>query len=134
LQKKKKGGPLISLLELLTKHNDNDDAQEHSTRTLFSIATRLTDIIATDEKTMARHHGTTVASIILLRHLPDLYAALLQLAYQPVRTTTLPQSQEHHKSPATLGLASNAATPLDKALGPDEKTKCARMFMWLFER
>ncbi|SAL97650.1 hypothetical protein [Absidia glauca] len=89
---------------------------------------------ATDEKTMARNHGTTVASIILLRHLPDLYAALLQLAYQPVSTTTPPPKQEHHTSPATLGLASNAATSQDKALGPDEKNKCARMFMWLFER
>ncbi|KAI8335805.1 hypothetical protein BC941DRAFT_354970 [Chlamydoabsidia padenii] len=99
---------------------------------------------------MARNHGTTIAGILLVRHLPDLYAALLQLAYQPstpitsssINSTLSPahiqQSSHplpHQLNPATMGLSTKSPSlDQDNTLTPDEKNKCARIFMWLFER
>ncbi|KAI8082954.1 uncharacterized protein BX664DRAFT_361234 [Halteromyces radiatus] len=133
--------------ELLTSRKDTEATEtERSQRTLLSITTQLVDIIARNEKTTIGKQGTTIASILLLRHLPDLYAALLQLAYQPVPSTTninspgngssiSSSSSSSSFSPANMGFSDSVMTKENtNILTPDEKNKCARMFMWLFER
>ncbi|KAI7886873.1 uncharacterized protein EV154DRAFT_573940 [Mucor mucedo] len=68
------------------------------------------------------------------RHLPDLYAALLELAYAPAsafQPTALTTEGVNHM-PLTPG---NIARPISRTgLSREERDKCARMFMWLFDR
>lgn len=107
------------------------------------ITNQLMEIISSNDKMVGKKAGTTVASILLLRHLPDLYAALLQLAYQPISTypSSLSSSSSNSNmtnqqqfSPATI--FSNPITEVQDEINltAKEKDKCARMFMWLFEK
>ncbi|KAL7329605.1 hypothetical protein PS15p_204675 [Mucor circinelloides] len=73
------------------------------------------------------------------RHLPDLYAALLELAYAPA-SAFQQQAASNDKSasqasalPMTPG---NMMQQVRKQAGlkREERDKCARMFMWLFDR
>lgn len=78
---------------------------------------------------------TTVGSILLTRHLPDLYAALLQLAYGPSPTAASPSSSSPSTTMPTNPSQILLATKQQPAgLTRAERDKCARMFMWLFER
>ncbi|KAF1803556.1 hypothetical protein FB192DRAFT_1080372 [Mucor lusitanicus] len=71
------------------------------------------------------------------RHLPDLYAALLELAYAPASAFQQPAN-----NPATPHTSSPPMTPgsmmqqvkKQAGLKREERDKCARMFMWLFDR
>lgn len=85
------------------------------------------------------------------RHLPDLYAALLELAYAPVSAF---QKAEAENSIATVTNRLEASAPLTPGnmfaaaaqqeataapkqpigLTREEKDKCGRMFMWLFDQ
>lgn len=123
-------------IELLSK-DENDDKQKITTTHmtfLFKLTTTLIDLIAKAEKVPASLSYTTVASILMSRHLPDLYAALLELAYAPAsafQPTTLITEGVHHM-PLTPG---NIARPINRTgLSREERDKCARMFMWLFDR
>ncbi|KAJ8655234.1 hypothetical protein O0I10_009102 [Lichtheimia ornata] len=108
---------------------------ENETRSLFHITNQLVDMIAASVQ--AHKSFTTVGSILLTRHLPDLYAALLQLAYGPSPTTA--SSSSSSSSPSTT-MPTNpsqillAAKQQPVGLTRAERDKCARMFMWLFER
>ncbi|KAI9267138.1 hypothetical protein EDC94DRAFT_667356 [Helicostylum pulchrum] len=76
------------------------------------------------------------------RHLPDLYAALLELAYAP--NSAFQQQQQETVDDVTNQLKSLPLTPGNMFLPPqakkptglsrEERDKCARMFMWLFDR
>lgn len=77
---------------------------------------------------------TTVGSILLTRHLPDLYAALLQLAYGPSPTTASSSSSPSTTMPTNPSQILLAAKQQPVGLTRAERDKCARMFMWLFER
>ncbi|CAO3642946.1 unnamed protein product [Cunninghamella echinulata] len=134
--------------ELFTnQENDDPHVSKHSSRYLFMIVNQLMEILLRNDKIVGKKSGTTVASILLLRHLPDLYAALLQLAYQPIPSSSLAsshtspspsdimdKSKQQSFSPATI--FSNPANKAqdDMILTAQEKDKCARMFMWLFEK
>ncbi|KAI8973433.1 hypothetical protein BDF20DRAFT_651428 [Mycotypha africana] len=168
--------------ELLTAEEDGHEDKRrtpstiHHTnkqQTLLRLVTPLVDMIASSDKVPDSKQYTTVASILLNRHLPDLYAALLQLAYAPnsafnksntsssstdtppttittatttTTTTTTTNSQPTHNVPMTPGnmmaiksvnatiTRSTAATATTSYLSKEERDKCARMFMWLFEK
>ncbi|KAL0079581.1 hypothetical protein F4703DRAFT_1741470 [Phycomyces blakesleeanus] len=104
---------------------------------------KLANLIIKSEEVPASKGYTTAASIITSRHLPDIYAALLQLAYAPLSAyappKTLDQTIPHTKvpanpanvSPAVAAVASSKTTP---GISRQEKDKSARVFMWLFER
>lgn len=130
-------------LELLSKdEKDQQDQQPHtvSTETIYSLlhlVTPLVDVIAHSEKVPSSKSYTTVASILMSRHLPDLYAALLELAYAPASAFQQPAN-----NPATPHTSSPPMTPgsmmqqvkKQAGLKREERDKCARMFMWLFDR
>lgn len=136
---------LISLfLELLSK--DEKDQQDHQPQTvstetiylLLHLVTPLVDVIAHGEKVPSSKNYTTVASILMSRHLPDLYAALLELAYAP--TSAFQQQTQtstiETASPTMLMTPGNMMQQVKKQIGlkREERDKCARMFMWLFDR
>ncbi|KAI9310356.1 hypothetical protein BX666DRAFT_1870111 [Dichotomocladium elegans] len=80
---------------------------------------------------------TTVGTILLTHHLPDLYAALLQLAYGPTMTLSTVQRQPSSPNATPMDPSQifrqqqqQTATTLTRA----ERDKCARMLMWLFDR
>ncbi|CDS13877.1 hypothetical protein LRAMOSA06051 [Lichtheimia ramosa] len=122
--------------ELLARPEADDDKthgqDEQETRSLFHITCQLVDMIAASVQ--AHKSFTTVGSILLTRHLPDLYAALLQLAYGPSPTTASSSSSSSSSNmptnPSQILLAAKQPVGLTRA----ERDKCARMFMWLFER
>ncbi|CAO3612330.1 unnamed protein product [Cunninghamella blakesleeana] len=117
---------------------------KYSSQYLFKITDQLMGIVSSNDKNVGKKAGTTVATILLVRHLPDLYAALLQLAYQPISinpsSSVSPASSNNNMtnqqqfSPATI--FSNPITEVkdEVNLTAKEKDKCARMFMWLFEK
>lgn len=123
-------------LELLARPEADDDKKhgqgEEETRSLFHITCQLVDMIAASVQ--AHKSFTTVGSILLTRHLPDLYAALLQLAYGPSPTTASSSSSSSStnmpSNPSQILFAAKQPVGLTRA----ERDKCARMFMWLFER
>ncbi|KAL7315452.1 hypothetical protein PS15m_004671 [Mucor circinelloides] len=131
--------------ELLSKdEKDQQDQQPQtvSTKTIYwllHLVTPLVDVIAHSEKVPSSKSYTTVASILMSRHLPDLYAALLELAYAPA-SAFQQQAASNDKSasqasalPMTPG---NMMQQVRKQAGlkREERDKCARMFMWLFDR
>jgi hypothetical protein len=96
-------------------------------------------VISHSEKVPASKSYTTVASILMTRHLPDLYAALLELAYAP--TSALHQEETNTESakdtsnmPLTPGNMFAMKPKVQVGLKREERDKCARMFMWLFDR
>ncbi|KAI7907285.1 uncharacterized protein BX663DRAFT_495418 [Cokeromyces recurvatus] len=126
--------------ELLAK--DEKDQEENTksisiecVRSLLKLVTPLVDLIAQSEKVPKSKEYTTVASILVNRHLPDLYAALLQLAYAPAssfkQTTTIANSSI---MPITPGNMMIQKVVNDQTLKREERDKCARMFVWLFDR
>ncbi|ORX49189.1 hypothetical protein DM01DRAFT_1325961 [Hesseltinella vesiculosa] len=129
--------------ELFTTE-DHDQHSHHLTsdRRLFQNITKLVDTIAKSHPTLHGKRGTTVASILLQRHLPDLYAGLLQLAYEPSKPSTpqIPGSSTPSSTPvlnpsSLLDVAAaQTPAPNNQPLHPNEKSKCAHMFMWLFDR
>lgn len=108
----------------------------------MQLTTPLVDIISQSEKVPESKSYTTVASILMSRHLPDLYAALLELAYAP--NSAFQQQQQDTVDDVTNQLESLPLTPGNMLLRPqakkptglsrEERDKCARMFMWLFDR
>ncbi|GAA5816742.1 hypothetical protein MFLAVUS_010274 [Mucor flavus] len=130
--------------ELLSK-DENDQQHKVSVEnlhTLLQLTTPLVDIISQSEKVPESKSYTTVASILMSRHLPDLYAALLELAYAP--NSAFQQQQQDAVDDVTNQLESLPLTPGNMLLRPqakkptglsrEERDKCARMFMWLFDR
>lgn len=125
---------------------DEKDQQDHqpqtiSTETIYSLlrlVTPLVDVIAHSEKVPSSKSYTTVASILMSRHLPDLYAALLELAYAPTSAfqQQLQTSATETTSSAILMTPGNMMQQVKKHVGlkREERDKCARMFMWLFDR
>ncbi|KAI8092217.1 uncharacterized protein B0P05DRAFT_525301 [Gilbertella persicaria] len=127
--------------ELLSKtESDQDKNDQVSTNTLYSLldlVTPLVDLIAHSEKIPSSQTYTTVASILMNRHLPDLYAALLELAYVPA--SALQQepeqiTQAHSSTPLTPGSMFTSVKKQQIGLKREERDKCARMFVWLFDR
>ncbi|KAI9494679.1 hypothetical protein BDB00DRAFT_301422 [Zychaea mexicana] len=100
---------------------------------LLQTTSALVDLVARTQKVPASKTYTTVGSILLSRHLPDLFAGLLQLAYAPA-----PKPRNTKLTPANIPndpsmfLASQAQ--YNNVLTRAERDKCARMFAWLFER
>ncbi|CAO3678365.1 unnamed protein product [Rhizopus stolonifer] len=84
-------------------------------------------MVASSAKVAHAQQYTTVSSILMARHLPDIYAALLELAYVPV-TEIKPDQDVIPTSPGQV--ASTRQTGLSR----EKRDKCARMFMWLFDR
>ncbi|GAN11288.1 transport and Golgi organization protein 6 homolog [Mucor ambiguus] len=131
--------------ELLSKdEKDQQNQQPHTVSTetiysLFHLVTPLVDVIAHSEKVPSSKSYTTVASILMSRHLPDLYAALLELAYAPASAF---QQQAASNDPSALQTSDLPMTPgsmiqqvkKQAGLKREERDKCARMFMWLFDR
>lgn len=112
-----------------------------SLNTLFKLTTPLVDIISQSEKVPESKSYTTVASILMSRHLPDLYASLLQLAYAPMAAFQKPEREEPEQQtvrdqniPLTPGNMFARHTVKKLGLSKEERDKCARMFMWLFDR
>lgn len=140
----------LSVAELLSK--DEKDQQDQplphtiSTETVYSLlhlVTPLVDVIAQSEKVPSSKSYTTVASILMSRHLPDLYAALLELAYAPTSAfQQQPLAASKNDTHIQTGSAAMPMTPgnmihqtkRQAGLKREERDKCARMFMWLFDR
>ncbi|CEP17650.1 hypothetical protein [Parasitella parasitica] len=130
--------------ELLSKDEKDQRNQQPQTvstetvHTLLYLVTPLVDVIAHSEKVPSSKSYTTVASILMSRHLPDLYAALLELAYAP--TSAFKQQPaiagEEQLSSATPRTPGNMMQQTKNQVGlkREERDKCARMFMWLFDR
>ena len=129
-------------IELLAK-DEHDKQHQVSTKDLYSLlrlTTALVDVISQSEKVPESKNYTTVAYILMSRHLPDLYAALLELAYAP--TSALQQEEDasntnqENKSTQPLTPGNMFAGKQKKQVGllREERDKCARMFMWLFDR
>ncbi|KAF7724463.1 transmembrane and coiled-coil domains-containing protein 7 [Apophysomyces ossiformis] len=130
------------MIELLTRVDDEDDksAADHlsssdNTRRLIYYTTQLTDLLLKSHQVSAAKGYTTAASIIMARHLPDLFAALLQLAYAPIIATKSVSSATELKpmTPADMG-RSVASQSVPTGTSREEREKYARLFMWLFER
>lgn len=133
---------LLFFSELLSK-DENDQQHKVSTENLLSLlklATSLVDVISQSEKVPASKSYTTVASILMTRHLPDLYAALLELAYAPTsafqqQPTVESITNKLEQMPLTPGnMFARPTTKRSIGLSREERDKCARMFMWLFDR
>lgn len=136
-------------IELLSR-DESDKQQKVTTQKLYSLlklTTALVDVISQSDKVPASKSYTTVASILMNRHLPDLYAALLELAYAP--SSALAQQEEGEDNtesaveqstsipltPGNMFATAAAAKPKQQiGLKREERDKCARMFMWLFDR
>ncbi|KAI8388768.1 uncharacterized protein BYT42DRAFT_561154 [Radiomyces spectabilis] len=126
--------------ELLARDGiDNENGASKSTKnaadqpTLLDLTTKLMDILVTNQQETASGY-TTVASIIMIRHLPDLYAALLQLAYAPT-----PKPQPGSSQTTSAPIPSNPAAIFtqekkERTVSYKDRDRCARMFMWLFDR
>lgn len=98
--------------------------------------TPLVDIIASSEKVPSSKNYTTVSSILLTRHLPDLYTALLELAYAPMSAFAGGGNTSSKSGPSIPITPGNMMMQQPKQIGlsREERDKCARMFMWLFDR
>lgn len=124
--------------ELLAKDEEEQTTSKISTEkinTLYHLVSPLIDLISKTEKVPQSREYTTVASILLSRHLPDLYAALLELAYAP--PSAFQQQNDTTKErviPMTPGNMFVQPKKISVGLKREERDKCARMFMWLFER
>ncbi|KAI8332001.1 hypothetical protein BD560DRAFT_52153 [Blakeslea trispora] len=71
------------------------------------------------------------------RHLPDLYAALLELAYVPnsqLKKDAITTSHRSASAIITPGHLLGTQTTQQIGLKREERDKCARMFVWLFDR
>ncbi|KAI7865081.1 hypothetical protein BDF14DRAFT_1875694 [Spinellus fusiger] len=80
------------------------------------------------------------------RHLPDLYAALLQLIYAPLSAYDYTKAVEavEAKNVSQSAMPSKITTPADlfltnpgaimSGISQKDKEKCSRAFMWLFEK
>ncbi|KAG0180118.1 transmembrane and coiled-coil domains-containing protein 7 [Apophysomyces sp. BC1021] len=124
--------------ELLTRPGEDKNTAApslDSARRLLDYTTQLTDLLLKSQQVAAAKDYTTAASIIMTRHLPDLYAALLQLAYAPItgNKSTGNGADVKPVSPADVGKFM-ASQPIHTGISREERDKCARMFMWLFER
>lgn len=103
---------------------------------LYDLVTPLVDLIAQSEKVPESKGYTTVASILMTRHLADLYAALLELAYVPateIRASVGDTDTLENELPMTPGHLLSSAKK-EVGLPREKRDKCARMFMWLFDR
>ncbi|KAI9469900.1 MAG: hypothetical protein EXX96DRAFT_587901 [Benjaminiella poitrasii] len=131
--------------ELLAKEEkdqtENKTISAASVRSLLSRVTNLVDLIAESEKVPSSKEYTTVSSILMNRHLPDLYAALLELAYAPASAFQSQhdpalQQAEKIQLPTTPGnmMAIKSVVDRQSVLKREERDKCARMFVWLFDR
>ncbi|KAI8878263.1 hypothetical protein K501DRAFT_258909 [Backusella circina FSU 941] len=127
--------------ELMTKDEKEEDKKiaTKSLKTLYTLTTPLIDLISASEKVPSSKDYTTVSSILMSRHLPDLYASLLELAYAPASafqsetTITESQIQAVPSHPGNMGPIKGASKQ-QMGLTKEEKDKCARMLMWLFDR
>ncbi|KAI9009389.1 hypothetical protein CLU79DRAFT_710972 [Phycomyces nitens] len=100
---------------------------------------KLVNLVIKSEEVPASKGYTTAASIIISRHLPDIYAALLQLAYAPLSAYAplepLNKAISHNAIPASPANMSPAvSSKVTPGISRQEKDKSARVFMWLFER
>lgn len=139
-----KGGEMFliyihnSSIELLSQCESLQQCtqQGSSDRRLLHISTQLVDMTVRTRRIPASNNYTTVSSILLSRYLPDLFAALLQLAYRPVSSSAKPQNRAAilATDPSKIGIASSVEPEQNGELLPKERDKCARMFAWLFER
>ncbi|EPB91501.1 hypothetical protein HMPREF1544_01632 [Mucor circinelloides 1006PhL] len=131
--------------ELLSKdEKDQQDQQPQtvSTKTIYwllHLVTPLVDVIAHSEKVPSSKSYTTVASILMSRHLPDLYAALLELAYAPASAFQQQAASNDKSASQTSTLPMTPGNMMQQVrkqagLRREERDKCARMFMWLFDR
>ncbi|KAI8375297.1 hypothetical protein EDC96DRAFT_436914 [Choanephora cucurbitarum] len=71
------------------------------------------------------------------RHLPDLYAALLELAYVPnsqLKKDVVSTAHTSTLAAITPGNLLTRQTIQQIGLKREERDKCARMFVWLFDR
>lgn len=127
----------------MDQENNSKDPEKISTEKIYSLyrlVSPLVDTIAKAEKVPSSKNYTTVASILLSRHLPDLYAALLELAYAPPSAFQQQEQKDTSDEPAkksqmTPGnMFMQPVQPKAVGLKREERDKCARMFMWLFER
>ncbi|KAI9269341.1 hypothetical protein BY458DRAFT_490142 [Sporodiniella umbellata] len=114
--------------ELFTAEDENDQKRIsiQALNELYELVTPLVDMIANSAKTTHAQHYTTIASILMTRHLPDIYAALLELAYVPA-TEVMPNQDMIPISPGQF-------ISRQGGLEREKRDKCARMFMWLFDR
>lgn len=89
--------------ELMTSQSQPDAKMQgsHYIQALFGLTAPLVDMV---NQSFAVQAYTTVGSLLHARHLPDLFASLLQIAYGP--------EKDH----------------------PKERDTAARMFMWIFEK
>ncbi|KAI9264163.1 hypothetical protein BDA99DRAFT_508593 [Phascolomyces articulosus] len=105
---------------------------------LFNTTSALVDLISKTHKVSQSKNYTTVGSILLARHLPDLFAGLLQLAYAPVPKSTMTTPNKATVMPTDpsmfLAAAAKSTQTQNHGLARAERDKCARMFAWLFER
>ena len=103
---------------------------------LLQTTSGLVDLISKTLKIPTSKNYTTVGSILLQRHLPDLFAALLQLAYAPApkSTTTSSRSSTTISNPAMFLQAATQSQQNANGITRAERDRCARMFAWLFER
>ncbi|KAI7853572.1 hypothetical protein BDC45DRAFT_510575 [Circinella umbellata] len=126
--------------ELLTQQDQsNTSSLKASTKEgitqLLQTTSGLVDLISKTFKVPTSQNYTTVGSILLQRHLPDLFAALLQLAYAPAPKSTISSTPSATISNPAMFLQAGARSQ-QNAIGITraERDKCARMFAWLFER
>lgn len=94
--------PLMSLDLFTTTGGSGSDPvgdREKSTNLLWEIIEPLARITVAYSPTVTRF--TTLGSILVARHVPDLYAALLQLAYRPLPkpVSTLPSDPTEPATP-----------------------------------
>jgi hypothetical protein len=122
----------------LTKEESKEDEKisTKAIKKLYQLTTPLVDLLSASEKVPSSKDYTTVASILMSRHLPDLYASLLELAYAPASafqagTPTHNQIQTVPSHPGNMGPIKGST---QIGLTREEKDKCARMLMWLFDR
>ncbi|KAK9764475.1 hypothetical protein K7432_007976 [Basidiobolus ranarum] len=97
-------------------------------------------------------HFTTVSSIILSRHLTDMYAGLLQLAFGPLTEKNVPQQANDSSNDgpkiqinpgsslqrpvdfANIWSAASTKKPDTRVLSPSEREECISEFEDLFQR
>ncbi|KAG0743984.1 hypothetical protein G6F57_001082 [Rhizopus arrhizus] len=124
--------------ELFTS-TEEETKRRISTQTLYDLydlVSPLVDLISRSENVANAKNYTTVASILMTRHLSDLYAALLELAYVPPNEIE-PNSYESNIEeaiPTSPGQLLSSRKKQQTGLPKEKRDKCARMFMWLFDR
>ncbi|CEI97266.1 hypothetical protein RMCBS344292_11402 [Rhizopus microsporus] len=125
--------------EIFANDEDEEQTKQVSTKALhdlYDLVTPLVDLIAQSEKVPESKGYTTVASILMTRHLTDLYAAILELAYVPateIRASVSDTDTLENELPMTPGHLLSSAKK-EVGLPREKRDKCARMFMWLFDR